>query len=142
MDTVVLNIAEVVDGVGLVIGLNHVMVGLGNFGAEVGDVAGAVGAALALGVDANSGGPVTEDLGLERVVDIEVLQVRSLGIVTKAGVLGGRALVVAGLLVALVVLLLVPGAGVLDDIEVSKRGHCVADNSGGGERGDHLVASF
>ena len=89
MDKVGLGVAPVVDGVGLVIGVKDVEVGLVNLFAEVGDVAGAVGAALGLGVDANAGGPETEDLGLERVVDLEVLQASVLGIVLEVGVLGG-----------------------------------------------------
>ena len=89
MDKVGGGIAPVVDGVGLVIGINDVEVRLGNGVAEEGDVAATVGAALGLGVDANAGGPETEDLGLERVVDLEVLQASVLGIVLEVGVLGG-----------------------------------------------------
>ncbi len=110
---IILNITGVVDGVGLVISLKDVEVGLRYLGSKERDVAGGCVGTLGLGVNANSGGPEAEDLGLEGVVDLEILHVGGVGVVGEVSVLGGGALVGAGFLGVDDVLLLVPGASEL-----------------------------
>ncbi len=128
LDGVELSVAHVVNGVGLVIGVKDVEVRLGDLGSEEGDVASGSVGALGLGVNANSGGPDAEDLGLERVVDLEVLHVGRLGVVGEVSVLGGGALVGGGLLGVIDVLLLVPGTSELRDIKVLEGNDGVADD--------------
>ena len=125
---IVLNVTLVVNGVGLVVSLEDVEVGLRDLGSEEGDVASGCVGALGLGVNANSGGPETEDLGLEGVVDLEVFHAGGVGVVGEVSVLGGGALVGGGLLGIDDVLLLVPGASELGDIKVLDGHDGVADD--------------
>ena len=124
-------ITPVVDGVVVVVGVDDGEVGSGWLVAEEDDVALAVGAASGVGVDANAGSPEAEDLGLEGVVDLEVLE--AIVAVSKFGVLGGRALVGRGLLRVLGVLLLVPGTSESGEVEVAHTSRVVASDGGSSE---------
>ena len=134
-------IAPVVDGVVVVVSLDDSEVGGGDVMAEERDVASASGVALSLGVDANAGSPEAEDLALEGVVHLEGGHASRV-ISGEVSVLGGRALVAAGFLRVDGVLLLVPGAGELVDVEVGDTSNGVASVGGGGEHVQFIGAKF
>jgi len=123
------NVARPLDGVGGVISIDDGQVGLGDWLAEIGDVAIAVGAALASGIDTGARGPVARKLRLEGVVNRIVGQCGNSRVLDRVVVLGRRA--AHGLLVnGLGMLLLIPGAAHLGDVEVSHRGRVVAHEVG------------
>ena len=109
-------------------------------------MAGSGGVAVSLGVNSDSWGPLAEDLGLEGVVDLEVLDGGICGVGSQVGVGGLGALVVGRLLGIDDVLLLVPDTGVLGLVEVDEGDDGVASDwghgglvEGLGEGAEHLV---
>ena len=149
-DDVGVSVAPVVDGVVLVISVEDGQVGLGGGLASEGDVAGGAGVAVSLGVHTNSGSPEAEHLGLEGVVDLEVLDGGVSLVISQVGVGGLGALVDLGLLWVLHVLLLVPVACIFRLIEVLDGDDWVAGDWGvalaGGDslrnRSEHCVIVF
>ena len=129
-DEVGVSVAPVVDGVVLVVSVEDSKVWLGGGLASEGDVAGRAGVAVSLGVHTNSGGPEAEHLGLEGVVDLEVLDGGVSLVISQVSVGGLRALVDLGLLWVLHVHLLVPVASVFRLIEVLNGDDWVAGDWG------------
>ena len=127
IDFVVLNITSVVDGIGLVIGLDDVEIWLWGDMSKEDNIASGLGIAGGISVDSESWEISAEEWGLEGVVDLEG---SSGGI--EVGVLGSLALVVGWLLWVLNVHLLIPGSHESSGVEIDW-GEVVADNGIGSD---------
>lgn len=129
-DDVVHGVALVADRVGLVVSVNDVEIWLSGSLPEEGDCAGAIGVAEGLRVHAHSWRPDALDLGLEGIVDLEVLDRRVTHVFAQVRVRSLLALVLRRLVRVLHVLLLVPVASVAGHIEASKRHNWITDDRG------------
>lgn len=129
-DEVGVGVAPVVDRVASVVSVEDGQVRLFGGLASEGDVAGGAGVAVSLGVHTNSGSPEAENLGLEGVVDLEVLDGGVSLVISQVSVRGLGALVELGLLWVLHVHLLVPVASVFGLIEVLNGDDWVAGDWG------------